>query len=242
VVQVSAGYYLTCALTIHGTIACWGHNSHGQTNVPANRVDPTATFDHPASAVLGDDFDLALTDAEVHGAFGSPSLTFDFDCGDGSGYGDFTTQNSVSCAAGALGERTVKGSVRDEAGDMTEYSGTVATLYAFAGFFAPVSDGVNVVRAGAAVPIRLSLGGDQGLEILAAGLPASQPSPCALEDASGSITETDAPGNSGLSYDPRTDTYNYVWKTNRSWANSCRRLLVEFIDGVSRTADFHFVK
>jgi hypothetical protein len=53
--------------------------------------------------------------------------------------------------------------------------------------------------------------------------------------------ETVTTGVSGLSYDASTDQYKYVWKTDKSWANSCRRLLVKFKDGSLRTADFGFV-
>jgi hypothetical protein len=244
VVQVSAGYYFTCALRTDETVVCWGDSREGQASPPTTRVNPTAVFTHPAFAAVGDGFDLALTDAHVPGYTGSTSFTFAFDCGDGTGYSDHASDNTTSCAAGELGERTVKGKVRDGDGDETEYTGTVVTAYAFAGFFAPVADDApNVVRAGRAVPIKFSLAGDQGLDVLADGSPASQQIACAVSDDAGTITETITSGSSGLSYDPATDTYTYVWKTKRAWSNSCRRLMLAFVDGAPpRTADFHFIR
>jgi hypothetical protein len=49
------------------------------------------------------------------------------------------------------------------------------------------------------------------------------------------------PGRSGLSYDARTDTYTFVWKTEKAWAHACRRLEVAFVDETPvRTALFQF--
>jgi hypothetical protein len=244
VVQVSAGYFFTCVLRTNETVACWGSSGDGQATPPTTRVNPTALFTHPTFVALGDGFELALTDAQIPGYTGSTSFTYAFDCGDGSGYSDYASDNTRSCAADEPGARTVWGKVRDADGDETEYTGTVTTAFAFTGFFAPVAnDAPNMVRAGRAIPIKFSLAGDQGLDILTDGSPNSQQIACALSDDAGTITETVASGGSGLSYDPATDTYTYVWKTNRAWSNSCRRLTLTFIDGAPpRSADFHFTK
>jgi len=55
----------------------------------------------------------------------------------------------------------------------------VAT-YPFAGFFAPVNNlsGRNQARAGSAIPVKFSLGGDRGLAICAAGSPKSEQVAC----------------------------------------------------------------
>jgi hypothetical protein len=51
-------------------------------------------------------------------------------------------------------------------------------------------------------------------------------------------------GNTGLTYDPATQTYTYVWKTEKSWANTCRRLTIAFSNGSlgTKTAEFSFTK
>ena len=57
-----------------------------------------------------------------------------------------------------------------------------AASYAFDGFFAPIDDdAVNVLKAGQGVPVKFSLGGDQGLDILAEGSPSSRPVACDAE-------------------------------------------------------------
>lgn len=242
VVQVSVGRTTTCVLTIHGAVVCWGNDDFGQASAPTHRVNPAATFGYPISVPLGDDFVLSLADAHVPGSFGPASFTFAFDCGDGSGYGDYGPDENVSCVSGAVGQRTVGGKVRDEDGDVAEYTGVVTTVFAFDGFFPPLrTDVPNVVMAGQAIPIRFSLGGDHGLNILADGSPASYEVSCTTADDAASSIETVTTGRSGLSYDTASDTYTYTWKTSRMWAGSCRRLTLAFVDDAPpRTAEFLF--
>ena len=45
-------------------------------------------------------------------------------------------------------------------------------------------------------------------------------------------------GASSLQYDAITDTYTYVWKTERAWAGSCRRLVVGLTDNSRHAAEF----
>ena len=98
---------------------------------------------------------------------------------------------------------------------------------------------VNSVKAGSAVPVKFTLGGDMGLAIFAAGYPKSGVYSCgaAAEDA---IEETLTAGNSTLTYDAGTGKYIYVWKTERSWVGTCRQLQIKFADGTTRVANFHF--
>ena len=49
-------------------------------------------------------------------------------------------------------------------------------------------------------------------------------------------------GNSSLSFDPLTDQYNYVWKTEKSWGGTCRQLVVKLNDGTEHIANFKFTK
>ncbi|MFH0352336.1 MAG: PxKF domain-containing protein [Chromatiales bacterium] len=43
---------------------------------------------------------------------------------------------------------------------------------------------------------------------------------------------------SSLSYDPASGQYKYVWKTQTSWAGTCRQLLVTLDDGSVYKANF----
>jgi CSLREA domain-containing protein len=111
----------------------------------------------------------------------------------------------------------------------------------FKGFLPPINNvRTNPIHPGKGVPIQFSLGGDHGLAIFASGSPSSAQIACPLSDASGDVLPTVTAGNSELSYDPSTDTYTYVWKTDKSWAGTCRRLFVTFADGSVHTADFSF--
>jgi len=39
-----------------------------------------------------------------------------------------------------------------------------------------------------------------------------------------------------------TGIYTYNWKTQKSWVNTCRRLVVKLVDGTVHYADFNFAK
>ena len=56
-----------------------------------------------------------------------------------------------------------------------------------------------------------------------------------------SVEQTVSAGSSYLSFDPVTDSYTYVWKTDKAW-NGCRALLLTFRDGTSATALFELWK
>ncbi len=115
--------------------------------------------------------------------------------------------------------------------------------WAFDGFFAPVDNPpvVNRMKAGRSVPITFSLGGDQGLDVLAPGSPSSAPITCDSNAELDPVESTEPAGNGGLTYDPDTDTYTYVWKTMKSWTG-CRRLTLALADGTEHVADFMLVR
>jgi hypothetical protein len=96
------------------------------------------------------------------------------------------------------------------------------------------------VNAGRSVPLKFSLGGDKGLDVVEAGWPASRPLECATMDPSGELQPVQPAGRSGLSYDPATDTYTYVWKTDQTWTGTCRVLSLRLTDGTEQLAAFSF--
>jgi hypothetical protein len=115
-------------------------------------------------------------------------------------------------------------------------------LYNFNGFFPPVENPpvFNNANAGRATPIKFSLGGDQGLNIFVPGHPVSQQIACSDGAPSSEVEQTVTAGGSSLSYDAETDTYTYVWKTEKSWAGTCRKLIVRLNDGSEHLAFFKF--
>ena len=116
--------------------------------------------------------------------------------------------------------------------------------YDFSGFFTPADNApaVNSMKAGGAIPIRFSLGGDFGLDVLAAGAPTSQSISCDGSAPLDPVEQTVSAGSSGLGYDPASDTYTYAWKTNKAWAGTCRELVLTFDDGTFRSLLFTFTK
>jgi uncharacterized repeat protein (TIGR01451 family) len=114
--------------------------------------------------------------------------------------------------------------------------------YNFTGFFAPIDNppALNEMKAGQAAPVKFSLGGNQGLNIFAAGSPSSVLISCSNSDPIAPVEETETAGQSSLSYDAASDRYKYTWKTESSWKNTCRQLTVTLRDGTVHTAKFKF--
>lgn len=121
---------------------------------------------------------------------------------------------------------------------------TVVEVFHFSGFLSPVDNRptVNRLKAGAAVPVKFSLGADEGLNIFAAGYPRSQVMTCGSTANVDAVEETVTAGSSSLSYDAGSDTYTYVWKTESGWKNTCRQLVLVFRNGDTVRADFMFVR
>ena len=113
-------------------------------------------------------------------------------------------------------------------------------ISAFTGFFAPVDNPptVNVAKAGSAIPLKFSLGGNRGLAIFAPGFPRVVTTR-ATGDPTDEIETTVTAGGSSLSYDASSNRYQYTWKTEKSWTG-CRRLEVQLVDGSVHVASFRF--
>lgn len=141
-----------------------------------------------------------------------------------------------------VGSTTVNATANDGNGHTSHCSFKVIVQYNFAGFFQPVDNlpVLNIVQAGRAIPVKFSLSGNKGLGIFAPGSPSSGPIPCNSSDPAADLEETVTAGGSSLSYNPATDQYNYVWKTEPAWAGTCRQLVVQLNDGSIHRANFKF--
>ncbi|HEX9387606.1 MAG TPA: PxKF domain-containing protein, partial [Anaerolineales bacterium] len=159
-------------------------------------------------------------------------------------------ENSMICANAPVNNLDQRGMPRPIDGnhdglalcDIGAFEVQVQFTYPFSGFFSPVDNlpVLNTIKAGQAIPVRFSLGGDQGLDIFAVGYPKVQQIACDGSAPGDAIEETVTSGISGLQYDPATDTYTYVWKTQKSWAGTCRQLIVRLGDGTDHVANFQF--
>jgi hypothetical protein len=98
---------------------------------------------------------------------------------------------------------------------------------------------INTAMAGVAIPVRLGIGGNQGLTVLAPGSPSVRAISCP-KNKTDAIEETVSATASSLTYDGSTGRYAYVWKTDPSWAGSCRSLLITLKDGTQHEALFKF--
>lgn len=116
--------------------------------------------------------------------------------------------------------------------------------YDFDGFFAPVDNPLtmNVTGAGRGIPIKFSLNGYQGMDIIAEGYPASYIIDCNVPGEPDLLEPTSTAGQGGLSYDAASDTYTYVWKTEKIWKDTCRQFVLRLDDGSEHYANFKFTK
>jgi len=114
-------------------------------------------------------------------------------------------------------------------------------LYAWSGFFRPIDNlpVINQVKAGSAIPVKFSLGGNKGMNIFEAGYPKSGVVVCSSTAPIDAIDQTVTAGASSLSYDSAANQYIYVWKTDKSWTG-CRQLVVKLADGTIHYANFKF--
>jgi hypothetical protein len=113
----------------------------------------------------------------------------------------------------------------------------------FKGFRWPVDDypAVNRWIAGEVVPVRFSLGGYKGLDVLASGYPQV----AEVECGAGEQPESGRPARSpwwqkGLRF--RHRSYIFMWRTERDWSGDCRQFLLKLKDGSVHRAEFKFVR
>ena len=114
-------------------------------------------------------------------------------------------------------------------------------VWAFTGFFSPVDvmPTRNTATAGSTVPVKFSLGGNRGLQIIAAGWPKWSKYTCDSGIPEDVIEETSTAG-SGLTYDVASGQYKYNWKTDKAFKGSCYHFELRLIDGSLHQADFKF--
>lgn len=140
-------------------------------------------------------------------------------------------------------EITVRGeSVILEPGETYEFPPPVVETYAFTGFFAPVANlpTVNTQTAGSAIPVKFSLNGFQGLDVIEPGYPMSQPMSCTTWSPIGPGAAISS--NGGLTYDATSDRYSIVWKTVKAWGGTCRQFQMLLDDGSTHRFNVKFGK
>jgi hypothetical protein len=202
----------------------------------ALNAGPVVSAGGPYIVSQGQSVQLQATGHDPDGG----ALTFDWDLNNDGSF-ETSGMNVVFTATNTIGTFVVRVRATDSGGLTAIAPTTVTVIFNWTGFFPPIAAEpvVNVVRAGSAVPVKFSLGGDRGTEILAAGFPVSLPMDCTTGDLSPGVPTATA-GGSTLAYDASSGQYVYVWKTDRSWSGSCRRLVVQLADGTLHEAVFQF--
>ena len=180
-----------------------------------------------------------------HGVFtlGQP-VPAAYSCSDDGGVASCVGTKPVgqNVDTSTLGQKTFTVTSTDLSGNTTTATATYTVTYKFDGFFQPVDNLPALNQAE-----RRS--GDSGQvhaqrrtrvsSIFAAGSPSSAAIPCDAAAPVDVIEQTLTNTNSGLNYE-RVGQYNYVWKTDKSWAGTCRQLTLAFKDGTVQTAHFKF--
>lgn len=122
---------------------------------------------------------------------------------------------------------------------LSPFAAAFVPSYTVTGPFQPVDayPTVNSSTAGRTVPVKFSLGGNFGLDVLASGYPKFESAPC----GGGATDEIETTSNGeGLVYDAGSKTYTYHWKTSKSWAGRCGTLRILFGNGQELKANFKF--
>jgi len=177
-------------------------------------------------------------------------VSADYVCQDeagGSGLAscDGSVPNGDPIDTTTVGAKTFTVDAEDNAGNTATLTHNYTVVYDFAGFFQPVEnpDVWNKAKAGQGIPVKFSLGGNQGLDIFKTGSPTAVQVAC----PSGTGTtydaiETTTANSSGLIYDADAGQYVYVWKTPKTLDGKCYKFKLGLNDGSSWYALFDFRK
>ncbi len=178
----------------------------------------------PSTVLLGATGALSWTATDAHSGLATPAA------------------GAIPLQTATLGTKTATAPTATDNVGLTSVAATCtyAVIFDFKGFFSPVENlpAVNVAKAGSSVPIKFSLGGDQGLAIFKSGYPLVTAIACDTGASLNEVDETVTAGSSSLSYSG--GQYHYVWKTNKAWAGTCRLFKIVLTDGTEHRLSFRF--
>jgi CSLREA domain-containing protein len=140
------------------------------------------------------------------------------------------------------GPHTFTVTARDLAGRESTKTVTYFVRYVFEGFFQPVDNPpkLNQGVAGRTYPVKWRLRDAAGAPVRSlAAVRSISVKTISCEDRPIDELETsETTGTSELVYDLAGEQFVYHWKTQKSWAGTCRRLVIELADGTTHFADF----
>jgi hypothetical protein len=191
-----------------------------------DRTKPRIEHNIPATIILGSDHTVDVECIDDIGPETSDIWSCDSSIADGS-----------ALDTSSVGLKSFSITAEDGAANVETLAGAYRVVYAYGGLAEPIAaDGLNIAKAGSTIPVKFSLGGDFGLAAVASTR--SVATACDGSAGSSDITDTNDAGASGLRY--TADGYHYNWKTERSWAGTCRTLELTLADGTVKTASFRF--
>ena len=174
------------------------------------------------------------------------TVAADFGCTDAlSGVGSCTG----TLPAGALldtssvGARIFTVAATDVAANTVAVTHAYSVRYNFTGFALPIRPDVNKVNAGRTVPVKFSVLDANSAFVSALATFASltsTPVGCDSGEATDLDGEVDGSGQTTIRYDADANQFIYNWKTESSWAGTCRVLTLALADGSEHVARFRF--
>lgn len=231
--EVAVGGSHTCAISaVTGGVYCRGSNTYGQSNPPSGAFLQVAAG-KLFTCGIRTDHTLACWGYNFYGQVSNTPAGQFKQVAAGTGHAcAISVDNQVYCWG------------RNDVGQAIPPNLFESHVpFDFHGFY-PFSEAeqddptLNTVKAGRAVPLKFSLGGDQGLNVIEAGSPASQPLDCEQMDPRGDLEPVQS--SSGLTYDPQNEKYTYLWETEPDWAGTCRILSLTLTDGSVHLVAFQF--
>jgi hypothetical protein len=233
--QVSAGASHSCGLRNDGAAVCWGLNDDGQ-STPQSGTFRQVSAGMYYSCGIRDNGTLACWGANWLGETNLPE-----GASVPGAFREVSAGGQHTCAIRSNGSTVCWGSNFSGESTVPVLTGPGAS-FNFHGFYPPVerAPAINEVKAGQAIPLKFSLGGDQGLGVIAEGYPMSAAATCDRLWPAGPPEATEPAGQSALSYEPESGWYTYVWKTDQEWSGTCRAMSLGLVDGEHYTAYFRF--
>jgi methionine-rich copper-binding protein CopC len=206
---------------------------------PTVNAPPTVQAGGPYTVIEGGSVSLAATGSDPDG----DPISYDWDL-DGDGTFETTGQTATFSAAGiqAPASQTIRVRGSDPGGLADTDAGVVNVILPTGGFGRPIDDssGPVVVKAGSVIPVKFSLGGNRGIDVLRAGYPASKAYTCGATPPDDANQPAASVGPGGLRYDSGADMYSFQWKTDKAWDDTCRVFVVGLKDGTNLKVAFQF--
>lgn len=204
-----------------------------QTGVNIDKTNPAITITTPPDGAI------YVLNAPVNSAFGCTDSLSGVDSCTG------TVVNGAPVDASSVGDKAFTVSSDDVADNQSSVTHHYAVQYVFSGFGSPVGPMpmVNVMKAGRTVPVKYSLRDANGAFI--SNLASfeslmSWPAACDAGSPSGMIEDADSAGNTAIRYDAAANQFIFNWKTDASWAGTCRALTLTLNDRTEHLAMFRF--